>query len=152
MPVFSVDDLDIHFPFDPYDVQKDLMTKVVECINIVSPPPLIYPRNSSLFYLKITLLFHVSRKEMDCWNRQQVKLHFISFISKLLNKTQWKQLFYYCRNRKDIIFTLCSCGLAEEAKGNCKKGHPSWSNGKCLRSASRTSVRGSPSRRSHVWY
>ncbi|CAG7693054.1 unnamed protein product [Allacma fusca] len=34
MPVFKIDDLDIHFPFEPYDVQKDLMSKVVECLRM----------------------------------------------------------------------------------------------------------------------
>lgn len=35
MVVFAVGDLDIQFPFVPYDVQKELMKKVVECIDKV---------------------------------------------------------------------------------------------------------------------
>jgi hypothetical protein len=36
MPVFNVGELEIQFPFEPYDVQKDLMTKVIECIDTVT--------------------------------------------------------------------------------------------------------------------
>jgi hypothetical protein len=35
MVVFTVGDVDIQFPFVPYDVQKELMKKVLECIQKV---------------------------------------------------------------------------------------------------------------------
>ncbi len=36
MPVFPIDELDVHFPFEPYDVQKELMRRVIDCVKNVS--------------------------------------------------------------------------------------------------------------------
>jgi len=33
--VVQIDDLEVNFPFEPYDIQKHLMSKVVECIKTV---------------------------------------------------------------------------------------------------------------------
>ena len=36
MPEIVINGIPIRFPFEPYDVQKEYMTKVIECLQTVS--------------------------------------------------------------------------------------------------------------------
>jgi len=36
MPEIVINNIPIHFPFEPYDVQKDYMAKVIDCLQNVS--------------------------------------------------------------------------------------------------------------------
>lgn len=58
MPEFTIGGIPVSFPFEPYDVQRRYMEKVIECLDrsansvLESPTGLTFtdPKNISLFY------------------------------------------------------------------------------------------------------
>lgn len=75
MPEIEIRNVTVDFPYEPYDIQKDYMEKVIECLQNVSIFQLLFHLNVVLSNYSDSYSVEYIRKRMAFWNHQleQVK-------------------------------------------------------------------------------